>query len=58
MKVKVEYIGHIKEMIQRGREEAIEVSEGASLAVLLSMLSAIYGESFMKSVDEPGGTDV
>lgn len=58
MKVKVEYIGHIREIIQSGREEAIEVSEGASLADLLSILSERYGEPFKKAVYEPGGTDV
>jgi MoaD family protein len=58
LKVKVEYIGHIREIIRSGREEAIEVSEGASLADLLSMLSERYGESFKKAVYEPGSTDV
>lgn len=58
MKVKVEYIGHIREIIQSGREEDVEVSEGASLANLLSMLSEKYGDSFKKAVYEPGSTDV
>ncbi|MEM2937337.1 MAG: MoaD/ThiS family protein [Candidatus Bathyarchaeia archaeon] len=58
MKVKVEYIGHIREIIQSGREETLEVYEGASLADLLSMLSERYGEPFKKVVYEPGGTDV
>jgi MoaD family protein len=58
LKVKVEYIGHIREIIRSGGEEAIEVSEGASLADLLSMLSERYGESFKKAVYEPGSTDV
>ncbi len=58
MKVKVEYIGHIKEIIRSGREEELEISEGASLADLLSMLAEKYGESFRKAVYEPGGADV
>lgn len=58
MKVKVEYIGHIREIIQSGREETLEVYEGASLADLLFMLSERYGEPFKKVVYEPGGTDV
>ncbi|MCS7114788.1 MAG: MoaD family protein [Nitrososphaerota archaeon] len=58
MRVKVEYIGHIKKIIQSDKEEEIEISEGASLADLLLMLSEKYGESFKKAVYEPGGTDV
>ncbi|MGQ9539270.1 MAG: MoaD/ThiS family protein [Candidatus Bathycorpusculaceae bacterium] len=58
MKVKVEYIGHIKEIICSGREEELEVSEGASLADLLSMLAEKYGEAFRKAVYEPGSPDV
>ena len=58
MKVKVEYIGHIKEIIRSGREEELEISEGASLADLLSMLAEKYGESFRKAVYEPGSADV
>lgn len=58
LKVKVEYIGHIKEIIRSGREEELEISEGASLADLLSMLAEKYGESFRKAVYEPGSADV
>lgn len=58
MRVKVEYIGHVRKIIQSGREEEIEISEGASLADLLSMLSDRYGESFKQAVYEPGGADV
>ncbi|MGB9959654.1 MAG: MoaD/ThiS family protein [Candidatus Bathyarchaeales archaeon] len=58
MKVKVEYIGHIREIIHSAREEEIEISEGASLGDLLLMLSEKYGEPFKKAVYEPGGSDV
>jgi len=58
LRVKVEYIGHIREIIRSGREEELEVSEGASLEDLLLMLSEKYGESFKKAVYEPGGTDL
>lgn len=58
MRVKVEYIGHIKKIIQSEREEEMEISESATLADLLTMLSEKYGESFKKAVYEPGGTDV
>jgi len=58
LRVKVEYIGHIKEMIRSGREEELEIVEGASLADLLSMLAEKYGELFRKAVYEPGSSDV
>jgi MoaD family protein len=58
LKVKVEYIGHIREIIRSGREEELEVADGASLSDLLSMLSEKYGEAFKKAVYDPGGSDV
>jgi|YelNatPaOPRAMG01_1025707.scaffolds.fasta_scaffold33854_2 MoaD family protein len=58
LRVKVEYIGHVREIIRSGREEELEVSEGASLGDLLLMLSEKYGEPFKKAVYEPGGTDL
>jgi len=58
LKVKVEYIGYIKEIIRSGREEELEITEGASLADLLVMLSEKYGEPFKKAVYEPGSSDV
>lgn len=58
LRVKVEYIGHVREIIRSGREEELEVSEGASLGDLLIMLSEKYGEPFKKAVYEPGGTDL
>lgn len=58
MKVKVEYLGHIREIIRSGREEELEVPEGATLGDLLLMLAEKYGEPFRKAVYEPGGTDV
>jgi MoaD family protein len=58
LKVKVEYLGHIREIIRSGREEELEVPEGATLGDLLLMLAEKYGEPFRKAVYEPGGTDV
>lgn len=58
MRVKVEYIGHIREIIHSGKEEELDVSEGASLGDLLLMLSEKYGEPFKKAVYEPGGADL
>jgi len=58
LKVKVEYLGHIKNIIKSGREEEVEIKDKASIADLLKLLSERYGESFKKAVYEPKGTDV
>ncbi|MBS7616095.1 MoaD family protein [Candidatus Bathyarchaeota archaeon] len=58
MKVNVEYIGHVRTLIKSGREEELELAEGASIADLLLMLSGKYGEPFKKAVYEPGSADV
>jgi len=58
LKVKVEYIGHIKEIIKSGRTEELDVSEGASLGDLLLRLSEKYGEPFKRAVYALGDIDV
>jgi len=58
LKVKVEYLGHIRNIIGSGREEEVEIKDEASIADLLRMLSEKYGEPFKKAVYEPKGTDV
>mgnify|MGYP001049130576 CR=1 FL=1 len=58
MKIKVEYIGHIKNIIGSGREEEVEIRDEASIVDLLRVLSERYGEAFKKAVYEPSGTDV
>jgi len=58
LKIKVEYLGHIKNIIRSGREEEVEIKEEASIADLLRTLSEKYGEPFKKTVYEPKGTDV
>jgi len=57
MKVKVHYLGYIKNMLRR-KEEEFEFEKGASLSELLSRLVGIYGEPFKKEVFEPGLKDV
>ena len=57
MKVKVQYLGFIKNLIKRGEDE-FELEEGASLSVLLSQIAGVYGKSFQKEVFEPGLKDV
>lgn len=57
MKVKVEYLGFIKNMLNK-RVEEFELSEGATLQDLLGKLSNLYGASFKKEVFELGQNDV
>jgi MoaD family protein len=45
-------------MIGSDREEEVEISEGASIADLLLMLSQKYGAPFKKAVYEKSGTDI
>lgn len=58
MKVKVEYLGHIKNLTGDKRQEEIELTNDSSIADLLALLSRKYGEPFKKAVYESGGTDV
>ena len=58
MKVKVEYLGHIKNIIGSEREEEVEVGDGSSLSDLLMILSKKYGKPFQKSVYETNTIDV
>ena len=57
MKVRVRYLGFIKNMLKK-REEEFELREGALLSDLLDKLAGIYGEPFQKEVYEPGLKDV
>ncbi|MEM3700000.1 MAG: MoaD/ThiS family protein [Candidatus Bathyarchaeia archaeon] len=58
LKVKVEYFGHVRNIIKSGREEEIEIQDDASIADLLLKLSEKYGEPFQKAFYEPKGKDV
>lgn len=58
MKVKVEYLGHIRNIIRSAKEEEVEISDCSSVADLLMTLSEKYGEPFKKAVYEAKGTDV
>ncbi|MGQ9623912.1 MAG: MoaD/ThiS family protein [Candidatus Bathycorpusculaceae bacterium] len=58
MRVKVEYVGHIKNLISSGREEEIEVADDASVADLLMLLAERYGEPFRKAFYDKGSTDI
>jgi len=57
VKVKVQYLGFIKNLIKRGEDE-FELEEGASLSGLLNKIAGIYGKPFRKEVYEPGLKDI
>lgn len=57
MKVKVQYLGFIKNLIKRSEDE-FELEEGASLSELLNKIAGIYGRPFKKEVYEPGLKDM
>ncbi len=57
MKVKVQFLGFIKNLINRSQEE-FELEEGALLSELLDRLAEIYGNPFRKEVYEAGLRDV
>jgi MoaD family protein len=57
MKVKVQYLGFIKNLINQSEDE-IELEEGASLSDLLNKIAGIYGKPFQKEVYEKGIKDV
>jgi MoaD family protein len=58
LKVKVEYLGHIKNMLETRREEEVEIQDESSIRDLLVMLSEKHGESFKNAVYEPSGKDI
>jgi molybdopterin converting factor small subunit len=58
LKVKVEYLGHIKNITDNKREEEIEAGENVTVTDLLTLLSRKYGEPFKKAIYEPKGADV
>ena len=57
VRVKVEYLGFIKNMLNK-RVEEFELSDGALLQELLGKLSNHYGAPFKKEVFEPGLKDM
>lgn len=57
MKVKVQYLGVIKNLIKRSEDE-FELEKGASLSELLNKIAGIYGKAFKKEVYEPGLKDM
>lgn len=57
MKVKVHYLGYIKNMLKK-KDEELNVRKGSSLSELLEKLAGLYGQPFKKEVFESGLEDV
>jgi len=57
MKIDVEYLGFIKNMLGKRREE-FTMAQETLLSDLLNKLSEIYGAPFKKEVYEPGDKDI
>ncbi|MBT8171824.1 MoaD/ThiS family protein [Candidatus Bathyarchaeota archaeon] len=53
MKVRVEYLGYIKNMLNK-REEYYELEDNIHLSDLLDELATNHGSPFKKEVYEPG----
>ena len=58
MRVKVEYLGHIKKLTNNTRHEEIDVKSPAAVTDVLMILTEKYGEPFKKAIYEPKGADV
>ena len=57
MKVKVQYLGFIRNLVKTSEDE-VELEEGASLSVVLDKIAGLYGRPFKKEFYEPGLKDV
>jgi MoaD family protein len=57
MKVKVHYLGYIKNMLDK-KDEEIDIRKDATLSELLDKLAGAYGQPFRKEVFEPGLKDL
>jgi molybdopterin converting factor small subunit len=49
LKVRVQYFGYIKNLVNK-REEQFELGENASLSDLLNKMAGVHGEAFRKDV--------
>ena len=58
LRVTVEYLGHIKRIIEVEQAENIELKDDAYVRDLLFLLAEKHGENFKKAIYEPGGRDL
>ena len=58
MKVTVDYLGSIKQILGLKQADQVELKNGTSVRDLLTLLAEKYGEPFKKAVYEPTGLDL
>lgn len=58
MKIQVEYLGYIRNILNNKREEDVEIPEHSLVEDLLSILANKYGEPFKQAVYEKGSNDL
>lgn len=58
MKVSVEYLGHVRDVMKGTRREDIEIPDKSTVVVLLSMLAQKHGEQFKKAIYESKELDI
>ena len=58
VKIKIEYLGHVRNLLNKQRQEEIELNENSTIQDLLTILANKYGEPFKKAIYEPGTTDL
>jgi MoaD family protein len=58
LKVKVEYLGHVRSIIGSGWLEEVDIEDDSSITELLTQLSKKHGEPFRRAVYDSGSTDV
>jgi len=58
VKIKIEYLGHVRNLLNTKRQEEIEINENSTIQDLLNILSEKHGEPFKKAIYEPGSQDL
>jgi len=58
LKITIDYLGHIKKLLETKSPEQIDLPRGASLKDLLLKLAEKYGQNFKNAIYEPGESDL
>jgi MoaD family protein len=58
LKVTVDYLGHIKKLLEAESPEQIEIPKEASIEDLLVKLAQKYGKTFKNAIYKPGESDL
>jgi MoaD family protein len=58
VKIKIEYLGHVRNLLNTTRKEETELNENSTIQDLLNTLAKKHGEPFKKAIYEPGSSDL